>query len=129
MLFFLLLFIGFYPAWVGHWGERNYIFQEGAYKTKFTWLPGLVSFTLRRRKSKKECESGCCALLLSGLAHQSEQGGSVSVRKAPGIIASAGLWATGESQMVLLQPEELPSRKFWAVQEFLRVIPGSAKSS
>lgn len=53
----------------------------------------------------------------------------MSVRKAPGIIASAGLWATGESQMVLLQPEELPSRKFWAVQEFLRVIPGSAKSS
>lgn len=60
---------------------------------------------------------------------QGEQGHRVSARKAQGSMSTAGLWAAGEPQMVLLQPEELHSRKFWPFQEFLRVIPDSAKSS
>lgn len=53
----------------------------------------------------------------------------MSIRKAQGREAFAGPWAVGEPQMVLLQPEELHNRKFWAIQEFLRAIPGSVKSS
>lgn len=51
----------------------------------------------------------------------------MSARKAQGSMSTAGLWAAGEPQMVLLQPEELHSRKFWPFQEFLRVIPNCQK--
>lgn len=53
----------------------------------------------------------------------------MSARKAWGSRSPAGLWTAGEPQMVLLQPEEFHGRKSWPFQEFLRVIPGSAKSS
>lgn len=129
MLFFSLLFIRFYPVW-GHLKERNDIFQKSTDKEKFpliTWASLIPSGG--NKYGKKEWASGCSELLHTDAAHQSEEGDKVSGIKARGSRSPAGLWAAGEPQMVLLQPEELHSRKFWPFQEFLRVIPGSAKSS